>query len=281
MSARSSSSKTLDIIERLAEAPGGLSLADVADEFGLPKSVAHRLLAELGSRGYVVQESDTRRYRLTLWLPMLGFKYLASRGVVEIWQPILDKVAAESGEYVALGVAENDNLIWVASSRGQRTALQYEPVHGPVIRLHVTASGLAWLCTLPENRAVDIVMKRGFDLPSVPENYGRNAVRSVSELLERMQQTRERGYGISLESGEPGINAIGVAIESQVKGEAGYGTISIAGPAFRLQPDRLREFHPLLMDAAEQLSAIWPLRPTSRIKAALLASQNSSKIGVS
>ena len=281
MSQRSSTSKTLDIIDRLSEEPGGLSLAEVASEFELPKSGAHRTLAQLVERGYVEQDDATRRYRLTLRLPILGFKYLASRGLVEIWQPILDQVASRSGEYVALGVAENDSLVWVANARGPRTSLRYEPVHGPIIRLHVAASGLAWLCTLPENRAIDLVLKRGFELPGAPESYGKNAPRSVSELLERMEQTRVRGYGLSLEAGEPGIHAIAVAIPSQTEGAPAYGTISVAGPAFRLESARLTQFYPMLKEAAEHLSSIWPLRPTSRIKAAFMAATNSKKIGVS
>jgi len=278
LSDRTSIAKTLEVLERLAEVPTGLSLAEVSDEFGLPKSVAHRLLARLVERNYVQQDPETARYKLSLWLPMLGFKYLAARGIAEVWQPILDELAGKTGEYVALAVAENFNLIWVANARGARTALRYEPVHGPVIRLNNTASGLAWLATMPENDAIEIVMRRGFAQPTVPENYGKNAARSVSEMLERLAQTRARGYGLSLEAGEPGIHAIAVAIPSRVEGQCGCGTLSIAGPAFRLPVDRLVQFYPLLLEAAQTLSQIWPLRPTARIQASVLEATQTGKL---
>lgn len=278
MSDRASIAKTLEVLERLAEAPTGLSLAEVSDEHGLPKSVAHRLLARLVERNYVHQDPDTARYKLSLWLPMLGFKYLAARGIAEVWQPILDELAAKTGEYVALAVAENANLIWVANARGARTALRFEPVHGPVVRLNNTACGLAWLATLPENDAIEIIARRGFVQPTVPENYGKNAARSVPEMLERLAQTRTCGYGLALESGEPGLHVIAVAIPARDGGLGGCGTLSVAGPAFRLPVDRLVQFYPLLREAAQTLSEIWPLRPTAQIRAQVLEATRMGKL---
>ncbi|RDV04298.1 IclR family transcriptional regulator [Undibacter mobilis] len=278
LSDRASVSKTLEVLEQLAESPAGLSVAEVSDVHGLPKSVAHRLLARLVERNYVHQDPDTARYKLSLWLPMLGFKYLAARGISEVWQPILDELAAKSGEYVALAVAENSNLIWVANARGARAALRFEPFLGPVVRLNNTASGLAWLATLPENEAVEIMVRHGFEQPTVPENYGKNAARSVSEMLERIAEVHEQGYALALESGEPGLHVIAVSIPARAEGACGVGTLSIAGPAFRLPVERLQKLYPLLKDAAQTLSEIWPLRPTGHIRSRVLEATRMGKI---
>lgn len=268
MSARSSTEKSFLMIEHLAGVAEGMSLAEACEVFDLPKSVAHRMLAQLVDCGYVSQGADYR-YHLSLRLPMLGFKYLAATGTPDVWQPILDELAEASGEYVALAVAERDALIWVANARGKRTALRYEPLHGPVIRLATTASGVIWLSTVSDDEALRLVMTQR-NLPRAVEGYARNGPKSIKELLRRIEVARAKGFGISLEAGEPGIHAVAVAIKSPVPGHVGYGTISVAGPAFRLPEKKLLSFLPLLKRAATSLEELWPLRPTARIKAGLL-----------
>lgn len=279
MSARSSTEKSLQIIEHLAGVVEGMSLAQACSTFDLPKSVAHRMLGQLINCGYVAQGASDHRYYLSLRLPMLGFKYLAATGTPDIWQPVLDELAETSGEYVALSVAEGESLIWVANARGKRTALRYEPLHGPVIRFATTASGVIWLSSISNDEAVRLVATQR-NLPQAIEGYAPNGPKSIKELLRRIEIARAKAYGISLEAGEPGIHAIAVAIKSAAKGAAAHGTISIAGPAFRLPEKKLLSFLPALKRAAAALEDLWPLRPTARINAGLLeanANQHKSR----
>ena len=55
--------RTLDILELLSDAPDGLALSAIAARLTLPKSVAHRLLAGLGERGFVEQNAATPALR--------------------------------------------------------------------------------------------------------------------------------------------------------------------------------------------------------------------------
>jgi DNA-binding IclR family transcriptional regulator len=249
----------LQILECLATAPHGLPLGAICETVGIPKSAGHRILAAYVQGGYVRQQSGTGFYEITLRLPLIGLKYLATRGIHDVTQPVLDDLAKATGEYVLLGVADGDALIWIAHARGPQTALQYSPVSGPLVRLHCTASGTAWLAALPEDRAVEIVLKRGFDEPG---SYHRNAPRSVAELLKVLAQVRARGFGMANESADAGINAIAIALVTDRVPEApAIGTLSIAGPASRLPRKRLESFKPLLRQAAADICALWPLRP--------------------
>ncbi len=54
----------MDIIEHISEA-GALGISELSAQFGLPPSTIHRILATLTSRGYVWQNTETRRYALS------------------------------------------------------------------------------------------------------------------------------------------------------------------------------------------------------------------------
>jgi hypothetical protein len=73
-------------------------LTELGAILSLPKSATHRLLALLQEAGYVQQSPETGRYGLTLKLAMLGLRHYVRTGLDDLVQPILDSLAADSGE---------------------------------------------------------------------------------------------------------------------------------------------------------------------------------------
>src|SRR3569832_1401708 len=92
--------RTMRILESLAHEPNGIALSELADEAGLPRCACHRLLAELVRTGYVRQLREQGEYTLTTRLPALGLSFLGGAGVVDIAQPVIDRVAEASGGLV-------------------------------------------------------------------------------------------------------------------------------------------------------------------------------------
>ena len=153
--------RALGLLELLASDARGLPLQQLADRLDIPKSAAHRMLAELIRLGYVRQDDDTSRYRLSTRLAALGFRFLASSGVVDLVQPVLDGLARETGELVRLGVIEGDRQTWIAKSQGATSGLRYDPDMGREAPLFYTASGHAWLASLSDKAALALVERRG------------------------------------------------------------------------------------------------------------------------
>jgi len=153
--------RALGLLELLASDARGLPLQQLADRLDIPKSAAHRMLAELIRLGYVRQDDDTSRYRLSTRLAALGFRFLASSGVVDLVQPVLDGLARETGELVRLGVIEGDRQTWIAKSQGATSGLRYDPDMGREAPLFYTASGHAWLASLSDKAALALVERQG------------------------------------------------------------------------------------------------------------------------
>lgn len=245
--------RALSLIESLTREPGGMPMQSLADELAIPKSATHRMLAELIRLGYVRQDSQTSRYRLSTKLVALGFRYLASSGA-DVVQPILDRLAERSGELVRLGVIEDERQTWIAKSQGARSGLRYDPDMGREAPLFYTASGHAWLASMSDDEALALVARQGI---ADPAEFGPNAPRDEQELLQRLAEARQQGYAWVMESSSLGTAALAAVVRDPRDARV-IGVLSIAGPSARLPLARIHELAAELLTAAAELSAASP-----------------------
>ncbi|MBB4304579.1 DNA-binding IclR family transcriptional regulator [Rhodobium orientis] len=248
----SSLERCFTILEILADHRLGLSLGETASRAQIPKSAAHRLLNSLCSTGYVVQ-LPSRDYRLTLKMPVLGFRFLSNTGILDECQHVLDRLAGEIGDLVRLSMVNDDTLVWVAKAQGAKSSLVIDPVMGHEVALHATATGKVWLASLSTEQALRYVLRDGF---GTPQQHGPNVIQTIENLQAELAKTKERGYGLALEEADPGIVAIAVGIPSAKSDDTIVATVSIAGPTSRLSEEVLVRHLPKLRAAADQLRGI-------------------------
>lgn len=251
--------RALLILETLAAQPEGIGLAALADELGIPRSACHRLLTELVRCGYARQTRERGDYALTTKLPALGLSYLSAAGIVDLAQPILDRLAEVSGELVRLALVDGDRLTFVAKAQGARAGLKYDPDMGIDAPLSCSAAGHAWLMTLPEERAAELVVRQGFGSPKV---FGPKAPTTFKELNRMLEEDRRRGYSMIVEQYAPGMTAMSAPI--RVKGGETIGVITIAGPLQRLTTERMQQLGAPLMSAAAELAMASDASPLFR-----------------
>jgi IclR family acetate operon transcriptional repressor len=250
--------RVLDLLGLLSGHPGGMSLTEICRQHSIPKAAAYRALSALVRNGFVEQDAASEWYRLTLKTTTIGLRYLAELGITEICQPVLDRLAVKTEELVRLVVANGDTLLWVAKSQGALSGLRYDPDMGQTVVLHATAAGRAWLSTLDEDEAVQVVMERGF---SVPARFCRRLITNEASLRAELRATQERGYGLAIEEGAAGTAAIAVPVfNGPDKQHRAVGTVSVAGPIVRMTQARIAEIIPDVRAAAVELSQIWPVR---------------------
>jgi DNA-binding IclR family transcriptional regulator len=104
---------------------------------------------------------------------------------------------------------------------------------------------------MSDAEALSLVERQGGERP---KDIGPNAPRSNIELLERLRMAREQGYAWVEESSAVGTSAIAAVVRHPSDGRV-IGVLSIAGPSARLAQSRLPELAPLLLAAADELSA--------------------------
>ena len=105
-----------------------------------------------------------------------------------------------------------------------------------------TASGKAILAFLPEKQVNDI-LARGMS------KHTKYTIATIDAFFEDVNLTRVRGYAISEQEFEDGINAIAAPICNHP-----VASVSIAGPAYRLDRERMIEIGPDLVATAKKIA---------------------------
>ncbi|CAM3150771.1 transcriptional regulator, IclR family [Paracoccus aminovorans] len=244
--------RTLRILELLSRAPGGLPVGGVAAALDMPASAAHRMLGELQSLGYVRQSRAQGDYALTLRLAAMGAAWMGRAGLCDIAQPVLDSLAAQSGELVRLSVAEGDRLTWIAVAQGAVNGLRYDPAseQGETVNLAHSASGRAWLSALPEEVALARAAAQGL---APPDGATPGSALRIEDLARILRDSRAQGHATACDSFLAGMAAVAVPVVTE---SGAAGALSIAGPSARLTPARMRALAPALAAAAGRLAEL-------------------------
>jgi IclR family transcriptional regulator, acetate operon repressor len=241
--------KLLELLEYLAARPEGASLAAISSDLAQLRSGTHRTLQELVKRGYVRQLPGRTDYALTTRLASMGLSFLSRSGVVDIAQPILDRLAAATEELVRLAIVDESRLTLVAKAQGARSGLMYDPDMGIELRLSCSAAGHAWLMTLSEEDAIAAVTKQGLGQPA---DFGPGAPTSFKALLKQLGEHRKRGFALVRDIYAPGMSSCAAPVRRS--GEATTGVLVVAGPSMRMNEQKMKSFGPDLLEAASELA---------------------------
>jgi DNA-binding IclR family transcriptional regulator len=144
------------LLRALAQAPGALSLKDVAMAAEMPASKAHRYLVSFGRSGLVTQDSMTGRYdlgplALTVGLAALGRVNAARVGA---WAASALRDRIDETVLIAVWGDRGPTIIgWEESSKPVTVNVRI----GSVMPLLTSATGRVFLAHLPDDRTNALV----------------------------------------------------------------------------------------------------------------------------
>jgi IclR family transcriptional regulator, acetate operon repressor len=243
--------RALRLLELLTQAPDGARLTDLAQSLGVNRAIPHRALSELIDMGYVRQDPDTERYLATFKLGALGVQQLEVAGLGRWANEALRDLADKTKELVRMAVMTDGGLRWVAKAQGSNSMLILDPANGAEPMLHATATGKAWLSTLPEDE-----VRRILGTGKLAQRTARTKV-DPEVVLAEIALARKLGYAITQEEVEDGISAIAVPIYDRGRADRAVATVSVAGPSVRLSTEALTGFLPEIRKTAQRLGEEW------------------------
>ncbi len=115
--------KAFDICETLSQAPLGMSVSELSRTLKLPPPTTHRLLGVLKRRGYVTQDEETSRYRLTLKMLDLSFRSLGRSELRLHAYPALREHVLRTGVRAFLAVPRAGEVTYIWSTGPDAVAM--------------------------------------------------------------------------------------------------------------------------------------------------------------
>ncbi|MFA7514513.1 MAG: helix-turn-helix domain-containing protein [Mycolicibacterium vanbaalenii] len=136
----------LNALQLVAKSPTGLTVAQVAEDIGVHRTIAYRLLSTLAQYRFVVKGEDGR-YRSAAALAVLGASF--DNNVRQLCVPTLRALADELGTTVSLLVAEGDQQVAIAVMVPTTVFYQLSFHEGSRYPLERGAAGIALLASMP------------------------------------------------------------------------------------------------------------------------------------
>ncbi|MBI1735646.1 MAG: IclR family transcriptional regulator [Candidatus Rokubacteria bacterium] len=238
--------KTVRLLSVFSAAQPEWSLTELSAAVSMPKSTAHRILRVLRHHDYLSQDADTGRFRLGFAALDLGFRAQAGRDVRRAAVPVLQRLAATSGETVLIIVPSEPRTEAICIERAEtRAGLQLILEIGRHVPLYAGASSKVLLAYMAEAE-IERVIARGL------ERVGPRTITNPAALRRDLAAIRRRGYAWSVEETNEGVAGVAVPLVDR-NGTIAAG-LSIVGPRTRFTPQRVPALLAMIGEGAAEIA---------------------------
>ncbi len=239
---------TVNVIERVADILDSLSagepeqgITELSSRLNLGKSTVHRLVSALVKRGYMQQNPTNSKYQLGPAAIRLGLvSTLRTLDIRALALPIMEQLRDLTGETITLSMHSEHQRIYLAQVESKQEIRQTIEV-GRAYPLYLGASSKAILAHLPEDECEAIL-----------EEAQNDERIKVPRLRAELAQIMKRGFATS--RSERTSDAASVAAPIYDHRRRVIGSMSIAGPVSRINPERQIEMASQLVPATVELS---------------------------
>lgn len=237
--------KAFDILESFSLSAPKLSLGEISQKTGLPKSTVHRLMSTLLKRGYLVQDASSKRYQLSLKFLNFATVVLSQLDFVERAKPFMEELSNRCKETVHIAVMDQGEMVYVGKVEQPR-ALRISSRIGGRIPIHCTALGKVMLANMPEEEVEQIIQQKGL------KRFTGNTITDKERLKRELEQIRRQGYAIDREEYMDGLMCVAYPIRDY--SDKVIGALSISGAATDFKAQRIERWIPLLKETSRKIS---------------------------
>lgn len=241
-----SAARTLDLLDYLAEHPGGATLTDIQAHFKIPFSSLYNIATTLVLKGYLTRNEQTLMYHLGPKVGQLASSYYDQVDLIQLAEPYMKRLTRLTGETTSLTVLRDDRVVFIHKVVGEGVLQIVNPV-GTTLAAHATGSGKVLLSCLSEE-----VIDRIYPNEDLPV-YTPATVPNKTQLKVLLKEAAECGYAYDNEESNSGIWALASAIRDRLGRP--MGALSIVGLIGRVRQKDQQSWAPNIKQMANEASA--------------------------
>ncbi|WP_213950580.1 IclR family transcriptional regulator [Tepidanaerobacter syntrophicus] len=237
--------RTLEILEALS-CGKELGVTEIGKYTNLHKSTVYRFLDTLEHKGYVTQNPETGKYKISFKILNLGFNLISNMDIRTVARPFMEDLARKTGETVYLTMIDAGQIIYIDKVNFTENLQTFHKV-GDKNFVHCTASGKAQAAFLPEEEFDYIIQKWG--LPK----QTKNTITDIDILKKQLDKVKALGYAIDNRESEDDVMCVASPIFDYTGNVV--ASLSISGPITRINLEKInRDYSQLILKAAADIS---------------------------
>ncbi|CAI0994460.1 IclR family transcriptional regulator [Serratia quinivorans] len=221
----------------------------LAKACGQHPAVVQRILATYAEHGFLLRLSTPRpKYSLGMRFYQLGNMVIGATTFIDAVKPVLQKLALSSGETAYLTWLSHDDCICIAIGESPNS-IQLRVTVGSHMPLYAGAAAKAILAFLPSARFDAWLLRQRSD-----------TAWNGASLQQECTAIRQAGFAYT--RGEWVSESFGLALPIMGPEAMPFGSLALAGPAYRFDEQRIPERINEMKQAQEQIC--WALSHVTR-----------------
>lgn len=237
--------KALLLVELLAEENREMTLTEISQRSGWPKSTVHGLLATLRDYRYIDQSEMSGGYRLGVRFFEVGNVVASSWDIRRVAMPFMKELNIRFGEMVQLATEESGEVLYLEKVESNHLIRIVSEI-GRRLPMHCSGLGKAMLAYMSSSEVKRIVTRHGL------QKLTPRTITTLPQLEKELLITRRRGYAVDDREIMEGLRCVAapVFVES---GGVRYA-VSISGMYNNMAGPRLEEMVVAVKEAAREIS---------------------------
>jgi DNA-binding IclR family transcriptional regulator len=203
-----SAERTVRILETLAASPTKLTIAELQQRMGYPRSSLHALIRTLRELKWVEADESGSAFGVGPHALLSGTAYLDRDPALHYAYETLEDLRAEVGYTIHYARRDDADVLYLAS-REARDATHVIPRVGRRLPAHITALGRVLLAGLTPAELDRL-------LPAELVALTPNTVVDRAALRAELDAVREQGWAFEREQGTEGVACVAVAVDYRI-----------------------------------------------------------------
>lgn len=235
--------RVIRVLELIASESEPLRLVDIARVLDLPTSSAHALLQQLVKLDYVKPVGTERRYVQGPGLALLGSRVRSGLQIVRAARPILEELAASTGENVYVAVRHARGIAYADCVEAMFGLMTRFPLGSPR-PLHASGPGKLYLAFYVPPASLDEFLGTE-PLPA----FTSHTTTDRAVLRQQLQDIRVQGYAVNEQ--EVVDDAFGVSAPIFDASRVFIGCVTLGMPGVRFKTRKNEAIEKVVMAAAQ------------------------------
>ena len=211
--------KAMELLQTLSQAGKPLSLKEISEQCGYPKSTVFGLLTTMRTYDVITQDAEGK-YTLGLRLFEYGRQVERSWDISLVAHPYMERLCQQTGASVMLSICEGGSVITLDQVEA-RDKLRIVSDVGSRLPIYCTSQGKVFLAHRPPQE-VEKLLRRQSMTPFTP-----HTIIDPAALMQEIRLCRANGYAIENGEYKIGLRSISSPVYT-VEGEVRY-TIGVIG----------------------------------------------------
>lgn len=206
-------SKAMELLEILSQAGKALTLSELSERCGYPKSTVFGLLTTMRAHDVIAQTGEGK-YTLGLRLFEYGRQVERSWDISRVARPYLEHLAQQTGASAVLSICEGGSVITLDQAEAPDKLRIVSDV-GSRLPVYCTSQGKVFLAHMPPQEA-EKLLRRQQSVQFTP-----HTMTELPALLRELEDCRKNGYAIENGEYKIGLRSISAPVRT-VEGSVRY-----------------------------------------------------------